>query len=345
MSTPVTKSIDTERQLVEVLTSPRTVLVEFVRGLSSPLVVLGAGGKMGPTLCVLAHRAARQANHPLDVVAVSRFSDANVRAWLEDCGVRTLSCDIMDRTALVRLPDTENAIYLVGLKFGTTADPALTWAINALGPSYVSERYPTARVAALSTGNVYRLVPVDGSGSNEDDPLTPTGEYANSCVARERIFQFSSRQNRTPIALVRLSYALDLRYGVLVDIARKVAQEEPVDVTMGYANAIWQGDANEMVIRSLGLASVPPLALNLTGSRFSLRDVALRLGNLMERQVKIVGTEADTAFLSNTTRMRTALGAPPTSLDTVLQWTASWVARDGRIWEKPTHFEVRDGAY
>jgi nucleoside-diphosphate-sugar epimerase len=251
----------------------------------------------------------------------------------------------MDRRQFARLPETENLIYMVGLKFGTSDRPERTWAINALLPAGVAERYPDARIAALSTGNVYPLAPVAGPGSAETDPLTPVGEYANSCVARERIFEFVARRNTTPLVLVRLSYALDLRYGVLVDVARRIRAGQPVDVTMGYANGIWQGDANELIIRALGLASAPPLALNLTGPRFSLREVAGRLGALMDRPVEIVGREAEGAYLSDTSRLRALLGEPPTPLERVLGWTAAWVMRGGELWDKPTHFEVRDGAY
>ncbi|MCZ7545629.1 MAG: NAD(P)-dependent oxidoreductase [Anaerolineae bacterium] len=335
-----------EAALDELMTRPRAALVAFVQTLHSPLVILGAGGKMGPTLAVLARRAADAAGRALDVIAVSRFSDAGARAWLEAQGVRTLSCDLMDRDAVARLPDAQNVIYLVGMKFGTTDNPALTWAINTLAPAHTAQRYAQARIVALSTGNVYPLAPVEGGGSREGNPLTPLGEYANSAVARERIFEHFSRRQGTPVALMRLSYAVDLRYGVLVDIALKVYRGEPVDVTTGYMPYIWQGDANEMIIRSLALAASPPAAFNLTGpAPLSTREVALRLGDLMGRPVTLVGKEADTAFLSNTARLQAQLGAPPTPLEPILRWTAAWIASGGRLLDKPTHFEVRDGAY
>lgn len=338
--------IPTEEALDEVMARPRPVLVDFIKTLAGPLVVLGAGGKMGPTLAVLARRAAEAAGHPLDVLAVSRFSDQQARRWLEVQGVRTLSVDLLDRKALEQLPDSANVIYLVGLKFGTTGNSARTWAVNTLVSAHVAERYPRARIVALSTGNVYPFAAVASGGCVETDPLTPLGEYPNAAVARERIFEFFSEQNGTPLALIRLFYAVDLRYGVLLDIARAVHAGEPVDVTTGFVNCIWQGDANEMILRALALTETPPLALNLTGPAvLSVRELALWFGELFHRSVKIMGTEAGTALLGNTSRMQALLGPPPTPLEPVIRWTAHWVEHGGRLLGKPTHFEVRDGKY
>lgn len=345
MHQPVPRAIEIEAELDEVLTRPRPILVEFITSLTSPLVVLGAGGKMGPTLAVLAQRAARAAGHPLEVIAVSRFSDAQTQQWLAERGVHTAPCDLMDPGALRQLPESRNVIYMVGVKFGTTENPSRTWATNTLIPARVAERYSVARVAILSSGNVYPLADAEGPGSTETDPLTPLGEYANSCVARERVFEHYARTQGTPMAFIRLSYALDLRYGLLADIGAKVYAGQPVDVTMGYANAIWQGDANEMIVRSLGAAGVPPVPLNVTGPRFSLRQVALRFGELLGRPVYLEGTEASSVFLSDISRARQVLGEPPTELETVICWTAHWIAHGGRSLGKPTHFEVRDGAY
>jgi hypothetical protein len=337
--------IQTEDALDELLTRPRPDLLAFIRTLSSPLVVLGAGGKMGPTLCVLARRAAEAAGHPLDVVAVSRFSDEATRRWLEANEVQTRSLDLLDRNAVARLPDAGHVVYLVGFKFGTARDPAHTWAVNTLIPAHVAERYPRAAMVALSTGNVYPLAPASSAGSVESDPLTPLGEYANAAVARERLFEFFARRNATPLVLARLNYAVDLRYGVLVDIARKVHAGEPVDLTMGSFNCIWQGDANDMILRALGLAQTPPLVLNLTGPVLHVREVALRFGELLLRPAHIVGLEADTALLSNPAQAWRLLGPPPTPVDQVLRWTADWIKRGGRLLDKPTHYENRDGKY
>ena len=338
--------IHTEAELDEVMTRPTAALTAFVRTLRGPLVVLGAGGKMGPSLCVQARRAAEAAGHALDVVAVSSFTNTAARDWLETRGVRTLAFDLMDRAALDALPDAENVIYLVGLKFGTQQDPARTWAVNTRIPAYVAERYARSRLVALSTGNVYPLVPVDSGGSVETDALTPLGEYANACVARERIFEYYSGRNTTPLVLIRLNYALDLRYGILVDIAQKVLAGQPVDVAMGYLNGIWQGDANAMILRALDLATHPPTPLNLTGPAvLSVRALAHRLGEFMNRPVQITGAEAASALLSNPAHACAALGAPPTPLDTVLRWTAHWILHESPTLNKPTHFEVRDGRY
>lgn len=338
--------IATEEDLDDFLTRPRPELISFIKTLHSPLVILGAGGKMGPTLAVLARRAAEAAGHPLDVIAVSRFSDGGSRRWLEGRDVKTLSLDLMNRAAVARLPDADHVVYLVGLKFGTAQDPARTWAVNTLVPAYVAERYLRAAIVALSTGNVYPLTTVDGPGSMESDPLTPVGEYANAAVARERLFEYFAGKNATPLVLVRLNYAVELRYGVLVDIARKVHAGEPVDVTTGYFNCIWQGDANDMILRALALARTPPTVLNLTGpERLSVREVAVRFGELLSRPARIVGTEASTALLSNATRACSLLGRPPTSVQHMIAWTADWIQRGGRLLDKPTHFETRDGQY
>ncbi len=338
--------IETVAALNEVMTRPQTALIEFIQTLPSPLLILGAGGKMGPTMAVLARRAADAAGHNLEVIAVSRFSDTQARKSLEIHGVQTRACDLFDRESLRTLPDAANVIYLVGLKFGTSNNPALTWAANTLIPANVAERYPQARIAVLSTGNVYPMASVSGTGWTEAAALTPLGEYANSAVARERIFEYESAQHGTPIMLVRLSYALDLRYGVLVDIAQKIWSGQPVDLTSGFLNCIWQGDANSHVIRSLALASSPPTALNLTGSDVvSVRKAAVRFGELMGHPVTFTGQEANTALLSDTTLLRSRLGSPTMPLDTVLRWTADWIMHDGYVLNKPTHFEVRDGAF
>ena len=338
--------IGDERDLEDWLTRPRQALIDFMREVRSPLVILGAGGKMGPTLAVLAKRAAELAGHRLKVIAVSRFSDEASRAWLESHGVSTVSADLLNREAVQKLPDAGDVIYLAGLKFGTRENPSLTWAVNTLAPANVSERYAGARLVALSTGNVYPLAAVANGGAREQQALTPLGEYANAAVARERIFQYCSRKDRTPIALIRLSYAVELRYGVLLDIAQKVHAGEPIDLTSGYFNCIWQGDANESILRALALAATPPVAFNLTGpSIVSVRAVATKFSELLERPAKLVGTEADTALLSNTERLCQQLGPPPTALDSIVRWTAHWEKNGGRTLNKPTHFDVRDGVY
>lgn len=335
-----------EQELESVLTHPSPELVRFIATISSPLVVLGAAGKMGPTLCLLARRAAELAGHPLEVIAVSRFQQGSARHSLEEGGVRCLSVDLLDRSAANQLPDTANLVYLVGLKFGTALNPAVTWATNCLVPASVCERYRQARIVALSTGNVYPLSSADGSGSIESDPLTPLGEYPNAAVARERLFEYFSQKNGTPVALIRLFYAVELRYGVLVDIARKVLAGEPIDLTNSCFNCIWQGDANEMILRSLALCGTPPKAWNLCHpKKFRVRDAAAAFGRLLGREPKFTGQERENALLGDPSKICAELGPPNTPMDAVFRWIADWVSHGGIYLDKPTHFEVRDGNY
>jgi nucleoside-diphosphate-sugar epimerase len=321
-------------------------LVEFIKGVSSRLLILGAGGKMGPTLAVLTKRAAAEAGHSLEVVAVSRFGDGPAKEWLEARGVRTVCANLLEAKEVGALPEAKDIIYLVGLKFGTAQNPAATWAANTLIPARICERYPGSRIVALSTGNVYPQSEVSRGGSVESDPLTPLGEYANAAVARERIFEFYSRQNGTPISLLRLFYAVELRYGVLADIARKVQRGEPIPLANGAFNCIWQGDANEMILRSLALAESPPSVWNLCRPEsFSVREMAMRFAELLAVTPKFSGSEAPSALLGNASKLSAALGAPLMPLETMLRWTADWVKQGGRSLERPTHFEVRDGNY
>ncbi len=346
MPTSSEVAILTESDLDDFLTRPSSALVEFARGLTSPLVLLGAGGKMGPTLAVLAKRAAMAAARQLQVIAVSRFSDSRVRVWLEEHDVKTSACDLLDAHEVRKLPDSENVLYLVGRKFGTAQAAATTWAINSLVPARVAERFASARIVALSTGNVYSLSEVAQGGSVESASLTPIGEYANSAIARERIFEFYSQSNGTRVALLRLFYAVELRYGVLVDLARKIHSGEPIELANGFFNCIWQADANEMIVRALSLATSPPSVWNLCRPEiFSVRKTAERLGEILGRAPKFAGSESVTALLGDSNRLCQALGEPSVSLEAMLQWVAAWVLKGGRNLGKPTHFEVRDGKY
>ncbi|MEW6158349.1 MAG: NAD-dependent epimerase/dehydratase family protein [Verrucomicrobiota bacterium] len=346
MPAPLPRLIETESQLDDLLTLPRPELIDFIRTISSPLLVLGAGGKMGPTLAVLARRAAVAAGMDLEVIAVSRFSDPAARHWLEEREVRTLSADLLERKQVENLPESANVIYLVGFKFGTAEVPFLTWAMNTLVPANVAERYASARIVALSTGNVYGLAAVARGGSVESDPLAPLGEYPNAAVARERLFQYFAQKNRSALVLLRLNYAVELRYGVLVDIATKIWNRIPIDLSMGYLNCIWQGDANEFILRSLDLAAVEAPVFNLTGPEIlSVRTLAGALAERLGRAPEFEGAEADTALLNNPKRLCQWLGEPPTPLDRILDWTAHWIKSGRRLLNKPTHFEVRDGKY
>lgn len=339
-------NIESEEQLEQVLTTPSAALVEFIRTVTGPMLILGAGGKMGPTLAVLAKRAAAAAKHPLEVVAVSRFNEPTARRWLETHEVKTLPADLTRDRDLPGLPDSETILYLVGQKFGTTNNPAATWVINTVAPARVAERFPQARIVALSTGNVYALSEVSRGGSLETDKLSPVGEYANAAVGRERVFEFYSQAHKTRIALLRLFYAVELRYGVLVDIASKVHNGEAIELANGYFNCVWQGDANELALRALGLVNSPASVWNLCRPEiYSVREVANWFGKRFGLSPQFAGVEAKRALLGNPSALCAKLGAPSVPLETMLHWIGDWIARGGRVLGKPTHFEVRDGNY
>lgn len=336
----------TTEHLEERLSEPTPGVVEALRHLSGDLLVLGVGGKMGPTLARMARRAMDQLGRRDRVIAVSRFSVRELPAQLVRYGVVPVTCDLLDRRAVAALPDAENVIYMAGQKFGTSRSPELTWAMNTLVPAHCAERFAGSRMVVFSTGCVYPLVPVGGGGSLEGDALGPPGEYANSCVARERIFTYAARKNGTPLLLYRLNYAIDLRYGVLLDIAQKVWRGEPVDVTMGYANVVWQRDANAWAIQGLTHAASPPAVLNATGPEtVSIRAVAGQFGTVMGRPARIVGEEAPTAWLVNAGRAHKLFGTPTVPVNQLVAWTAAWVMNGGATLNKPTHFEVRDGRF
>ncbi len=339
-------SVESVEELDELLTLPSAGLAASIAALQSPLVIVGAGGKMGPSLAVLAKRAAVAAGKELRVDAASRFSNADKRDWLEQRGVETAAVDVFDRQAVEALPDSDNVIYLVGLKFGTSVDSVQTWATNTVAPSIFAERYCSSKVVALSTGNVYPFTTLESGGSVEGDALTPLGEYANAAVARERVLEYFSRKNQMPLSLVRLNYAHDLRYGVLTDIAKRIWQGEPVDLTMGYFNAIWQGDANSLILRCLEQSSTPARAVNITGTEIlSVRATAQRMGEALGRPVVYSGEEAATALLSSTGLMSSLLGEPSVSTERLIDWVVGWTKKQLPTLGKPTGFDVRDGKY
>ena len=333
-------------ELEEFLSRPSPEVVDALRRTSGDVIVLGAGGKMGPSLTTMVRRACDAIVDGRTVTAVSRFSSPEVAARLENSGIRVVRAELGDRDSIGRLPDAPNVIYMAGQKFGTKDLPSLTWAVNTLVPAMVAERYAESRIVAFSTGNVYPLSPATSPGSRESDSLTPIGEYANSCVGRERVLEHVSRTRGTSMAIVRLNYAVDLRYGVLVDIAHRVAAGEAVRVDMGFVNVIWQGDANAQAIRALTFTASPPRTINVTGpERLSVRNTAMRLGDLLGNVPRIEGSEAPDALLSDTTLAQSLFGPPTVSTDTLIEWVASWVARGGTRLGKATKFEVRDGRF
>jgi nucleoside-diphosphate-sugar epimerase len=338
----------TEAELDDLLSAPREATIAALKNAPGDVVVLGAGGKMGPTLARMAVRARDKAGAGSlrRVIAVSRFSEAGARDLLHQAGVETIACDLLDREAVAALPDAPNVVFMAGQKFGTRDAPSRTWMMNVVAPAICAERYAGARTVVFSTGNVYPLSSVTGGGARETDETAPVGEYAQSCVGRERVFEHFASARGTHVAIVRLNYAIALRYGVLTDLALKIVRGEAVPVAMGHVNVIWQGDANCAALELLLLAANPPLVMNVTGAAtLRVREIALGLGARLGREPRFDGTEAADALLSNTDRMRAALGEPPVKIDAMLDWVADWVKNGRPLLGKATHFEARDGQF
>jgi nucleoside-diphosphate-sugar epimerase len=328
--------------LEEALSRPSQALIETLAAVPGDIMVLGVGGKMGPTLARMARRAAPGRR----VIGVARFSEAGLRERLQGQGVECIEADLLSREAIAALPEAANIVFMAGRKFGSSGSEWLTWAMNAHVPALVAERFRQSRIVAFSTACVYPFVGTATSGATEAVPPTaPSGEYANSCVARERMFEHFSHQHGTPGRLIRLSYAIDMRYGVLHDVARKVLNRETIDLAMGHANVIWQGEANDWTLRSLAHCDTPTSPLNLSGPKISIRDVAHALGQRLGIAPVLAGQEASTAWLIDSSQAFELFGPPQVSLDTMLDWTADWVRRGGASLGKPTHYEARDGRY
>jgi nucleoside-diphosphate-sugar epimerase len=336
----------TEAQLEDYLSRPSPADAGFMRALTGDVMVLGAGGKMGPSLARRIRRSAEAAGVRCRVIAVSRFSSSAARESLEQSGVETVPCDLLDRRAVESLPDCANVLFLAGRKFGSTDRVDLTWAINSWVPGLVAERYRSSRIVVFSTGNVYRFVPLSSSGSVESDTPGPVGEYAQSCLGRERVFEFFSAEHGLRCVFYRLNYAIDLRYGVMVDIARRVLNGEPVPLSVPRFNVIWQGDANSYAMRSLALCTTPATPLNVTGLGVrSVRVEAEWFGQRLGRKVSFAGEEGEAALLSDASRCHSLLGPPDVSFETLREWVAQWVEIGGATLGKPTRFEVKDGRF
>jgi nucleoside-diphosphate-sugar epimerase len=310
------------------------------------LLILGVAGKMGPSLAKRARRVCERAKLPKRIIGVARFSDPRVQQELQAVGIETVSADLLAPGAMATLPDAPNVLYMAARKFGSTGAEHLTWAMNGLLPALVADRYAASRIVAFSTGNVYPLVPVAQGGASENTPTGPVGEYAQSALGRERIFEYFSQRNQTPVMFLRLNYAIDLRYGVLLDIGQRVFERRPVDVSMGHVNVIWQGDANSIALRSFALCQSPPVVLNVTGPEtVAVRWIARRFGERFGVEPVVEGTESETALLSNAARCHRLFGYPSVTVEQMIEWVAEWIGMGGATLSKPTHFEARDGRF
>jgi nucleoside-diphosphate-sugar epimerase len=329
-------------ELEEALSAPSHELSDDLEKVPGDILILGVGGKMGPTLARMAKRAAPKRR----VIGVARFSQPEARASLERYGIECITCDLLDRAAVAALPDAPNVIFLAGRKFGSKGREDLTWAVNAYVPALVAQRFASARIVAFSTACVYPYVPYSSGGAREDTAtVPPAGDYANSCVARERIFEYFSRLNGTPGRLIRLSYAIDARYGVLHDIAAKVAAGEPVDLTMAYVNVIWQRDANLQALRALAYCTTPTSGLNVSGPMHSVKDIAMALGKRIGKCPIFTGEPAGNAWLVNCDRSIDLFGGPSVGMEPMLDAVSAWLMDALPTLGKSTHFEVRDGNY
>jgi len=328
--------------LDHLLCRPSQPLIDDLGKVDGDIMILGVAGKMGPTLAGLAKAALPDRR----IIGVARFSDPSVKDWLQARRIETISCDLLDEAALRLLPQVPNIVFMAGRKFGAEGDLSLTWAMNAHVPALVAQAFSRSRIVAFSTGCVYPFVKVDGKGADENVAPNPPGEYAQSCVGRERMFEYFSRQYSTPGRLFRLNYAIDMRYGVLHDIASKILAGTPIDVSLGHVNFIWQGDAGSQALRCLAHCEVPTSPINVSGHEIlRVRDLAAKLGALLGREPVIVGSEQPTAWLTDTSQAVKLFGLPIVDTERLIAWTADWVARSMPSLGKPTKYEVRDGRY
>lgn len=328
------------------LLHPSNDLVAEIAELDGDILILGVGGKMGPALATLAKEAIDKAGVNKKIIGVARFSDPGLQEELNDKGIETICSDLLEDDQLKALPDAKNVLYLAGTKFGTTGKEAFTWAMNSYLPGRVAQRYKNSRVVVFSTGNVYPLTPVSMGGADETLTPQPIGEYAQSCLGRERLFQYYSSKYNTPILIYRLNYANDVTYGVLLEIARSVKEKGTIDVNMGHVNVIWQGDANELALRSLHHCAVPSKVLNIAGPEtIPVRWLAKEFGKLFGETPRFINHEQDTALLSNAAESYRLFGYPKVPLKKMIELIAAWINEGGKIINKPTHFQERAGQF
>lgn len=328
------------------ISEPSELVLKTLRQLRGDVLVLGAGGKMGLHMCMMLRRGFDRLGLPNKVTAVSRFSTLHDREAFEKCGIETIAGDLCDEGFLASLPDAPEVVFMAGAKFGTAGNSGILRQMNVELPAKVGRRFSKSRIACFSTGCVYEFTSPATGGSTEESPTSPIGDYAQSCLQREAAFTRVSLEEGTEVILLRLNYSNEPRYGVLVDICTKVLNEEPVDVSMGYVNVIWQGDAVQHLIAAIPLASAPPRPLNITGAEIlHVRDLAERFGAMLGKKVTIAGKEEETAWLNNPAKAHRLFGSPPTSLDQMMQWIAAWLTTCGETYGKPTGFERRDGKF
>jgi nucleoside-diphosphate-sugar epimerase len=333
-------------QLEEFLSRPTPAAIDVLRRLQGDIIVLGAGGKMGPTLARMAKRASQAAGVNRRIIGVKRDSPSEDDRALESFGVEMISGDLLDPDFVASLPEVPLVIFMAGRKFGCSGNEPLTWAVNTYMPSLICRKFQKSRIVVFSTGNVYGLVPVHGTGSLESDPLNPCGEYAMSCLGRERIFEYFGQVLEIPTALIRLNYAVEMRYGVLVDLAQKVYQEQEIDLTMGYVNVIWQGDAAAMVLCALDDVAIPPRHINIAGpEHLSVRELCQTFAKHLGKTALFAGIESNEALLSNGRAALQRYGAPQVAPEQMIYWISQWILRGSPTWGKPTFFEVRNGVF
>lgn len=336
----------TEEKLDEMLSTPSQALIDDIKKIKGDIMVLGAGGKMGPTLCVLAKNAVKAAGIEKRVIAVSRFTDKFATELLKKQGVETISCDLLDTEQLDALPEVENVIYMAGRKFGTDGEEWKTWGMNATLPAFVAKKFQKSNIVVFSSGNIYPIVPLSTGGCKETDKIGPVGEYTMSCLARERAFEYAANTYGTKVFIYRLNFAVDLRYGVLYDMANNILEGNPIRVETPCLNAIWQGSANEIAIRGLLHAEAPVKIMNVTGPETaSIRKTAIMLGEYLGKEPKFEGVEGNDAYLNDASQAMEVFGYPAVPFNTLIRWQAEWLLDGGRGLGKPTHFEERKGSY
>jgi len=331
-----------EKGLEDILSEPTTATGKAVATLNGDIVVLGAGGKMGPTLAMML----KKVSEGKDIYAVSRFSDKEVKTRIKKAGIKTIETDLLDESSYSQLPKVKNVFYLAGMKFGTSGNQPLTWALNSFLPGLIARYYKNSRIVVFSTGNVYPLVDIQGGGAREDTIPEPVGEYAQSCLGRERMFAYFSQLYKTPVTIVRLNYANEPRYGIIVDLTLKILNDEPIDLTMGAVNLIWQRDANDYIIQAISLAKSLPVILNVTGQdTVPIRQLAEQIGNELGKEPNFVSQEAQTALLSNASYCFSKFGHPKTTLEEMVSMIVKWVTSGKKVLNKPTKYDIRDGKF